>query len=175
MGLRATRSQLLAFKDTLLPRTTVAAAGPGQAEPDRARACLAVDRRRRGGARGTVAHAGGRVIPTTGKPVAELQWVQFDVADAPVSPRPGAGGRTMWLADHGRPKRWPPPSRRSCTPTRSPRIAELGLRIGGASGYLRTSPIQRHFRDAQAGALMAYSVELCRDTVGKAVLGTAAD
>ena len=41
------------------------------------------------------------------------------------------------------------------------------MRIGGASGYLRSSPIQRHFRDAQAGALMAYSVELCRDTSAK--------
>ena len=49
-------------------------------------------------------------------------------------------------------------------------IAQLGVRVGGASGYLRTSPIQRHFRDAQAGALMAYSVELCRDAVGKGVL-----
>jgi alkylation response protein AidB-like acyl-CoA dehydrogenase len=50
-------------------------------------------------------------------------------------------------------------------------IAALGVRVGGASGYLRSSPIQRHFRDAQAGALMAYSVELCRDYLGKAVLG----
>jgi alkylation response protein AidB-like acyl-CoA dehydrogenase len=45
------------------------------------------------------------------------------------------------------------------------------VRVGGASGYLTTSPIQRHFRDAQAGGLMAYSVELCRDWIGKAVLG----
>jgi alkylation response protein AidB-like acyl-CoA dehydrogenase len=57
----------------------------------------------------------------------------------------------------------------------APKIAELGVRVGGASGYLRQSPIQRHFRDAQAGGLMAYSVELCRDTVGKAVLQVGAD
>jgi alkylation response protein AidB-like acyl-CoA dehydrogenase len=50
-------------------------------------------------------------------------------------------------------------------------VADLALRIGGGSGFLRTSPIQRHFRDAQAGALMAYSVEVCRDSVGKRVLG----
>jgi alkylation response protein AidB-like acyl-CoA dehydrogenase len=49
-------------------------------------------------------------------------------------------------------------------------IADLGVRIGGASGYLKTSPIQCHFRDAQAGALMAYSTELCRDYLGKSVL-----
>ncbi|HEY3002553.1 MAG TPA: hypothetical protein VGJ44_09390 [Kribbellaceae bacterium] len=45
------------------------------------------------------------------------------------------------------------------------------MRVGGGSGFLRTSPIQRHFRDAQVGALMAYSVEVCRDTVGGRVLG----
>lgn len=72
------------------------------------------------------------MIPTTGKPVADLQWVTFDTADA---------------------------------------HTELGVRVGGGSGFLRTSPIQRHFRDAQAGALMAYSVEVCRDTVGGRVLG----
>jgi GntR family transcriptional regulator len=51
--------------------------------------------------------------------------------------------------------------------------ADLGVRIGSASGYLKTSPIQRHFRDAQAGALMAYSTELCRDFLGKSVLAVA--
>ncbi|QWF85798.1 hypothetical protein [Amycolatopsis sp. CA-230715] len=38
-------------------------------------------------------------------------------------------------------------------------------------GYLRTSPIQRIFRDAQAGGLMAYSVEVCKDRIGREVLG----
>ena len=49
-------------------------------------------------------------------------------------------------------------------------MAALGVKVGGGSGYLRTSPIQRHFRDAQAGALMAYSVEVCQDVVGGWVL-----
>jgi alkylation response protein AidB-like acyl-CoA dehydrogenase len=49
-------------------------------------------------------------------------------------------------------------------------IADFAVRVGGGSGYLRTSPIQRHFRDAQAGALMAFSVELCRDFIGKRLL-----
>ena len=51
--------------------------------------------------------------------------------------------------------------------------ADRGVRIGSASGYLKTSPIQRHFRDAQAGALMAYSTELCRDFLGQSVLAVA--
>jgi alkylation response protein AidB-like acyl-CoA dehydrogenase len=36
-------------------------------------------------------------------------------------------------------------------------VAQLGVRAGGASGYLMTSTIQRHLRDAEAGQqLMAY-------------------
>jgi alkylation response protein AidB-like acyl-CoA dehydrogenase len=45
------------------------------------------------------------------------------------------------------------------------------VRIGGANGYLKASPIQRHFRDAQAGQLMAYSTEVLATEIGRAVLG----
>jgi alkylation response protein AidB-like acyl-CoA dehydrogenase len=41
----------------------------------------------------------------------------------------------------------------------------------GASGYLKTSPIQRHLRDAEAGQLMAYSTEVLTTEIGKQVLG----
>lgn len=49
--------------------------------------------------------------------------------------------------------------------------AALALRIGGGGAYLTTSPIQRIFRDAQAGALMAYSVPFSQQLVGGQVLG----
>jgi alkylation response protein AidB-like acyl-CoA dehydrogenase len=49
--------------------------------------------------------------------------------------------------------------------------AQLGVRIGGASGYLKQSPIQRHLRDAEAGQLMAYSTEVLAGVIGKEVLG----
>ena len=48
--------------------------------------------------------------------------------------------------------------------------AALALRTGGASGFLRTSPIQRHHRDAQAGQLMAYSTEVIAGVIGRSVL-----
>ena len=48
----------------------------------------------------------GRVIPTTGKPLSHMQWVQFDVADAARArcrrPRLLAA-QTMWLADQRSP------------------------------------------------------------------------
>ncbi|HET6290176.1 MAG TPA: hypothetical protein VFG15_25935 [Amycolatopsis sp.] len=46
----------------------------------------------------------------------------------------------------------------------------MALKAGGGSGFLRTSPIQRLFRDAQAGGLMAYSAEVCKDRIGRTVL-----
>ena len=179
MGLRATRSQLVSLGNTLL-RADRRCRPPAVDTPNPigiGLAWLSI-----GVAEAALealsAHAGGRVIPTTGKPLSHMQWVQFDVADAAVSlnAAKALAGRTMWLADQGSPETLPAAIEAKLYANQvAPQIAELGVRIGGASGYLRQSPIQRHFRDAQAGGLMAYSVELCRDTVGKAVLGVVPD
>ncbi len=177
MGMRVTRSQLISFDGTLLRAdrrchapdpTTPNPIGTGLAwmSIGVAEAALAA----------LIEHATNRVIPTTGQPPSHLQWVQFAVADAHVQLEAARlmAGKTMWLADARSPgtldaalaaKLYANDVARS--------IADLGVRIGGASGYLKTSPIQRHFRDAQAGALMAYSTELCRDYLGKAVLQVA--
>ena len=120
-----------------------------------------------------VDHAQHRIIPTTDAPLSHMQWVQFDVADAATA-LDGAkllAGRSMWLADQQDPGTLAAAVAAKLGANQvAQHIAQLGVRVGGASGYLRASPIQRHFRDAQAGALMAYSVELCRDAVGKGVL-----
>lgn len=179
MGLRATRSQLVSLGDTLLradrrcrpPEVdTPNPIGTGLAWLSIGVAEAALD--------ALSAHANGRVIPTTGKPLSHMQWVQYDVADAAVSlnAAKALAGRAMWLADHGSPDTLAAAVEAKLYANQvAPQIAQLGVRIGGASGYLRQSPIQRHFRDAQAGGLMAYSVELCRDTVGKAALGVSPD
>jgi alkylation response protein AidB-like acyl-CoA dehydrogenase len=49
-------------------------------------------------------------------------------------------------------------------------VTQLGLRVGGASSFLKSSPIQRHLRDAEAGQLMAYSTEVLAGMIGKEVL-----
>lgn len=179
MGLRATRSQMVSLGNTLL-RADRRCRPPAMDTPNPigiGLAWLSI-----GVAEAALealsAHAGGRVIPTTGKPLSHMQWVQFDVADAAVSlnAAKALAGRTMWLADQGSADTLAAAVEAKLYANQvAPQIAELGVRIGGASGYLRQSPIQRHFRDAQAGGLMAYSVELCRDTVGKAVLGVQPD
>lgn len=175
MGLRGTRSQMLAFNGTLLPDRNrcvrmvkgdpnLIALGLSWLSVGVADAALEA----------LVEHARSRTIPTTGKPLAEFQWVTFDTADAQVELRAARllAERSMWLADQAD-ATWVDAAFEAKLYANqvAKRVAELGVRVGGGTGFLRTSPIQRHFRDAQAGALMAYSVEVCKDTVGKRVLG----
>jgi alkylation response protein AidB-like acyl-CoA dehydrogenase len=175
MGMRATRSQLMSLDGTLLRADwRCRPPGPTDANPigtglpwmsvGIAEAALAA----------LSDHALHRMIPTTGAPLAAMQWVQFEVAEATVRLEAARllAQRTMWKADTQDPTALSSAIKAKLFANQTAKdIAELGVRIGGASGYLKTSPIQRHFRDAQAGALMAYSVELCRDYVGKEALG----
>jgi alkylation response protein AidB-like acyl-CoA dehydrogenase len=174
LGLRATRSQLVNLDGTVLRSdrrcrppepTTPNPIGVGLSWLSLGVAEAALD--------ALVDHAQHRIIPTTDAPLSHMQWVQFDVADSATA-LDGAkllAGRSMWLADQQDPGTLAAAVAAKLGANQvAQHIAQLGVRVGGASGYLRASPIQRHFRDAQAGALMAYSVELCRDAVGKGVL-----
>ena len=51
------------------------------------------------------------------------------------------------------------------------KIAGSALKISGGTGYLKKLPIERHFRDAASGQLMAWSTEVTRDFLGKMLLG----
>jgi alkylation response protein AidB-like acyl-CoA dehydrogenase len=174
LGLRATRSQLVTFDHTLLPASTRArppdltdanliSAGLPFLSLGIADAALAA----------LVTHARGRVLPTTGKPLAAMQWVEFEVAEAAVRLRAAVllAEEAAWLADHASPHFLSRALEAKLLANQvAVDVAQLGVRIGGASGYLRTSPIQRHFRDAQAGQLMAYSTEVARGFLGAQLL-----
>ncbi|MDI2124599.1 acyl-CoA dehydrogenase family protein [Yinghuangia seranimata] len=176
MGLRGTRSQLVHFRKTLLRsdnrcRITdplapnIIALGLPWLSIGIAEATLDA----------LTDHARSRVVPSTGRPVGDMQWVHFDAADAHVKLLAARtlAERAMWLADHGDPGTLPAAVEAKLYANQVAKdIAEFALRVGGGSGYLRTSPIQRHFRDAQAGALMAFSTEVCRDMIGRQLMGT---
>jgi alkylation response protein AidB-like acyl-CoA dehydrogenase len=179
LGLRATRSQLISFDGTLL-RADRRCRPPGPADPNPIGHGLAWLSIGVGEAAFTALaeHASGRVIPSTGQPLSHMQWVQFDAADARVDLRAARllAARSCALADAGSPDATPAAVEAKLFANKvAASVAELGLRVGGANGYLATSPIQRHFRNAQAGWLMAYSVEVCRDFVGKRALGVVED
>lgn len=177
LGLRATRSQLVSFDHTFLP-AAVRARPPDLTDPNLISAglpCLSLGIADAAMA-ALVEHARGRVLPTTGRPLAAMQWVEFEVAEAAVRLRAAAllAEEALWLADHGSARFLPCALEAKLLANQvAVEIAQLAVRVGGASGYLRTSPIQRHFRDAQAGQLMAYSTEVARGVLGQQILGVA--
>lgn len=173
LGLRATRSQLLSFDNTLL-RAEYRGRTPGFGDFAVIPAGLpaislgiadaALD--------ALVEHARSRVI--LGKPLSHQQWVQHEVAD--VQTRLAAAHalyeRALFEADNGMPSFFPDLSRAKYLANKiAVEVAQLGVRVGGASGYLKQSPIQRHLRDAEAGQLMAYSTEVIAGEIGRLVLG----
>lgn len=173
MGMRATRSQLLTFEGTLLPESRRCTRFTDEPNPipmglpflSIGVAEAALDALSR--------HARSRVIPTTGQPLADMQWVQFAAASEHVRLKAATllAAHTTWLADQRSPLVNPSSLEAKLLANEVAKdVAALGVKVGGGSGYLKGSPIQRHFRDAQAGALMAYSVEVCQSEIGKALL-----
>ncbi|MDI1460807.1 acyl-CoA dehydrogenase family protein [Catellatospora sp. KI3] len=173
VGLRATRSQLITFEGTVLPEDRRCTRFTEEPNPipiglpflsiGVAEAALAALRQ----------HAAGRVIPTTGQPLADMQWVQFAAATEHVRLRAATllAAHTAWLADQRSPLANPSSLEAKLLANEVAKdVAALGVKVGGGSGYLKNSPIQRHFRDAQAGALMAYSAEVCQAEIGKAIM-----
>lgn len=177
LGLRGTRSQLLGFDGTFLPeerRGGAPAAGNlnlvGAGLPgislgiaDAALAAL-------------IRHARGRSI--LGRPLAEQQWVEFAVAEHHVRLE---AARAYWelslsRADAGDPASAGAFGRAKLLANKvAVDVAQLAVRVGGGTGYLRSSPIQRHLRDAEAGQLMAYSTEVLAGVIGAEVLGSTPD
>lgn len=177
MGMRATRSQLMSFNGTVL-RSSFRLARPEADQANLISAGLpfvsigiaesALD--------AFSTQARGRVIPSTGEPLSKMQWLKFDTATEYVQLRAARmlAEQTMWLADNAHPDATLVAVEAKLLANEVAKtVAALGVKVGGGSGYLRTSPIQRHFRDAQAGALMAYSVEVCQDVIGGWVLDPA--
>ncbi|MEU3620885.1 acyl-CoA dehydrogenase [Amycolatopsis coloradensis] len=174
MGLRASRSQLVSFGGTVL-REDRRCPPSAERRPNHIGAGLAFLSLGIADAaeEALISHSRSRVIPVTGQPLAEMQWLQFEVAD--VHTRLEAArmySRNMaWLADRNSPEFLPATMTAKVLANDIARdVAQLALKAGGGSGFLRTSPIQRLFRDAQAGGLMAYSAEVCKDRIGKTVL-----
>ncbi|AWB88511.1 acyl-CoA dehydrogenase family protein [Salinibacterium hongtaonis] len=172
LGLRATRSQLLSFNKTLLRHEDRGRAlGPGDFAAVPAGLPLISLGVADAALASIVDHTTNRMI--MGKPLSHQQWVQFEVAD--VQSRLEAVRayvfQTLWQADQGDYNALINLSRSKYLANKiAVEVAQLAVRIGGASGFLKSSPIQRHLRNAQAGQLMAYSTEVLAGEIGKHVL-----
>jgi alkylation response protein AidB-like acyl-CoA dehydrogenase len=175
LGLRATRSQLLAFEKTLL---RLASRGRAPQPGDFAAIPAGLPAISLGIADAALAalagHARTRII--LGAPLSHQQWVQHEVADAQtrLAAAHALYQHALRQADRGDPAFFGGLARAKYLANKTAvAVAQLGVRIGGASGYLKVSPIQRHLRDAQAGQLMAYSTEVLATEIGREVLGVA--
>lgn len=176
LGMRATRSQIVRFQGTPLPESRRLAVDPTAPNPipnglswlsvGIAEAAMAA----------AVAYAKERVLPPGDRPIAELQWVQFAVAD--MSLRLEAARalaiRTAAALDAGDPSYGLLQLQSKVVANEAAvAIATSALEIAGGAGYMRSRPIERHLRDAMSGPIMALSGPVIRDIVGKALLGVA--
>ncbi|WP_437296575.1 acyl-CoA dehydrogenase family protein [Sorangium sp. So ce426] len=176
LGMRATRSQIVRFQGTLLPESRRLAVDPTAPNPipnglgwlsvGIAEAAMAA----------AVAYAKERVLPPGDRPIAELQWVQFAVADMSLrlEAARALAMRTAAALDAGDPSYGLLQLQSKVVANEAAvAIATSALEIAGGAGYMRSRPIERHLRDAMSGPIMALSGPAIRDIVGKALLGVA--
>lgn len=50
-------------------------------------------------------------------------------------------------------------------------VADTAMQVTGGQGFLRSNALERHYRDARAGAVMGANLDVLRDMIGKAALG----
>ncbi len=175
MGMRATRSRTILFENTPLSASRRCSPPPadyanlitvgfgmlsiGIAE-SALDAYIAASRSSKGGA----------------PALADTQWVQMETGLLWTELQAARllAERVAWLADQGSPEAMPAAAESKMLANEvAKKVASEAVRVGGGGGYLLRSPIQRIFRDAQAGALMAYSVPLTQEIVGAAVFDPA--
>jgi alkylation response protein AidB-like acyl-CoA dehydrogenase len=113
--------------------------------------------------------------PGSNETLADASWVKMEVGMVSAEVRAARLGaeRTAWLADRRDLGTMPAATESKMLANEvAKRAAAVAVKVGGGSGYLEKSPIQRIARDAQAGALMAYSVPFSQEIVGGWALGT---
>ncbi|MFB2579875.1 acyl-CoA dehydrogenase family protein [Herbiconiux sp. P15] len=173
IGMRATRSRTIDFDGTLLPADRRCGPPPatyanlitiGFAALSIGIAESAID--------ALVATATRRKHPAAER-LADSLWVKQETAMvwAELGAARLVAERTAWLADQRDPVAMAAATEgKMLTNEVAKKAAALALKVGGGGAYLARSPIQRIFRDAQAGALMAYSVPFSQEVVGEWVL-----
>lgn len=174
LGMRGTRSQLIEFRDTLLKsehRSVLPKPGTqnlvtlGLPIISLGIAEAALD--------DLISFAKNKPLGQTGKTLAELEWIQFGIAEAHVSLKSAKllTAHLLDLADqHSEETTSVSMEAKMLANQVAKTITDLSIRAGGGTAYTKLLPFERHFRNAQAGGLMAYSSELCHKFVGKKLL-----
>ncbi|MFN2388440.1 MAG: acyl-CoA dehydrogenase family protein [Actinomycetota bacterium] len=119
------------------------------------------------------AHARGRTYPD-GTSLAEIPYIQHLLADMDLKTR---AARLLVrdaaaLGEHGDPTALVAIMEAKVAATEAAaEVTRLALTATGGQGYTPSLPIERHFRDAHAGAVMAPTNAVLRSWIGKALTG----
>lgn len=117
----------------------------------------------------TVEHAKSRKYPT-GQSLAQIQVIQSYIADQSIAVQ---GARQLVLeaaraADSADPMAMPLVMQAKVAATEAAsEVTDLAMQVGGGQAYSRSLPIERLWRDAHAGAVMAPTNEVLKEWLGK--------
>ena len=121
----------------------------------------------------TAEHAKNRRYPT-GQALAEIQAIQMGLADMSIALE--AARRLLReaarAADAGEETALPLVMQAKIAATEAAAsVTDRAMRIGGGQAYSRSLPLERHWRDARAGAVMAPTNDVLREWLGKILTG----
>jgi alkylation response protein AidB-like acyl-CoA dehydrogenase len=122
---------------------------------------------------GAVAHATSRRYPD-GRSLAEIGAIQTYVAEMSTAVE---AARQLVLeaaraADAAEPTALPLVMQAKVFATDTAKqVAETAMQIGGGQAYSRSLPLERHWRDAHAGSVMAPTNEVLKEWLGRALSG----
>ncbi len=177
MGLRGVGTGELVFEDCAVPRSALLGSERGGFK----RAMESLNAGRIGIAAQAVgvaqaaldaalAYAKTRVA--FGKPIAELQAIQFMLADmsAQVEAARLLVRRAAWLKDRGRPIARAAAEAKLVAAETVVKVASEALQIHGASGYVSDFPIERLYRDARVYPIFEGTSQIQRLVIARQLL-----
>nr|AEH26483.1 butyryl-CoA dehydrogenase [uncultured Acidobacteria bacterium A3] len=119
-------------------------------------------------------HVSQRFVAPTNRPLAAFQAVRMMVADMAIMDHTArlTLRHAAWWADRDILEALPAMNMAKFVCNKNAiDIASTAMQVCGGQGYLRRFPLERHFRDSRAGAVMGANLEVLRDMVGKSALG----
>jgi butyryl-CoA dehydrogenase len=118
----------------------------------------------------SVAYAKERV--QFGKPIANLQAIQFMIADSALDVDTARllVRRAAWCADHGRPYSTEGAMAKLYASEAATRVAGRAIQIHGGYGYTEAYPVERNYRDAKITELYEGTSEVQRMVIARSAL-----
>jgi butyryl-CoA dehydrogenase len=107
-----------------------------------------------------------------GKPLAELQSIQFKLADMAVKIETAKllVYQAAWLQSQGKPFALQSSMAKAYVPTIAMEIAVEAVQIFGGYGFIRDFPVERLMRDAKITAIYTGTVEMQKNQIARAIL-----